>query len=150
MAQVKQGDKVKVDYTGRLEDGTVFDSSECQDDGCDCSSGPLEFTVGEGQVIPGFESAVLGMSPGEEKTVTIPVAEAYGEHQEELVAVVKRSELPPGLDPAVGEQLELTQEDGNSFPVLVTEADETSITLDANHPLAGRQLVFDIKLMEIC
>jgi peptidylprolyl isomerase len=150
MAQVKQGDKVRVDYTGRLEDGTVFDSSECHEDECDCSSGPLEFTVGEGQVIPGFEAAVLGMSVGEQKTVTIPVADAYGEHQEELVAVVNRSELPTGLDPAVGQQLELTQEDGHTFPVLITEANETSITLDANHPLAGRPLIFDIKLMEIC
>lgn len=150
MAQVKNGDRVRVHYTGRLDDGSVFDSSECHEDGCDCSSGPLEFVVGEGQVIPGFEQAVIGMAIGDAKDVTIPVELAYGERMDELVAVVSRSDVPPGMDPKVGDQLELTQEDGHTFPVLVTAADETSITLDANHPLAGRPLCFELKLVEIC
>ena len=149
MAQAKSGDKVKVHYTGRLEDGTVFDSSECSDDNCGCETGPLEFTIGEGQVIPGFERAVEGMSIGETKTVNIPVADAYGNRQDELVAQVPRSDLPPGMSPEVGQQLEVTQEDGSSFPVLVIEVADDSITLDANHPLAGKDLTFDLKLVAI-
>jgi peptidylprolyl isomerase len=109
----------------------------------------LEFTIGEGQVIPGFEQAVQGMSIGEEKTVTIPVAEAYGDRQDELVAQVPRSDLPPGMEPEVGQQLEVTQEDGSSFPVLVIDVNAESITLDANHPLAGKDLTFDLKLVAI-
>lgn len=150
MAQAKEGDKVRVHYTGRLEDGSVFDSSECHEDDCGCSTAPLEFVVGEGQVIPGFEQAVVGMTVGEKKTVTIPVELAYGERVDEMVAEVERSDLPPGMDPQVGQELELTQEDGYTFPVLVTAVSETAVTLDANHPLAGRQLVFDISLVEIC
>lgn len=149
MAQAKAGDTVKVHYTGRLEDGSVFDSSECHDDECGCETGPLEFIIGEGQVIPGFEQAVTGMSIGESKTVTIPVAEAYGDRQDELVAQVPRSDLPPGMDPEVGQQLEVTQEDGSSFPVLVIDVAADSITLDANHPLAGKDLTFDLKLVAI-
>lgn len=149
MAQAKAGDTVKVHYTGRLEDGSVFDSSECHDEECGCETGPLEFTIGEGQVIPGFEQAVQGMSIGESKTVTIPVAEAYGDRQDELVAQVPRSDLPPGMEPEVGQQLEVTQEDGSSFPVLVIDVDAESITLDANHPLAGKDLTFDLKLVAI-
>jgi peptidylprolyl isomerase len=150
MAQAKEGDKVRVHYTGRLEDGSVFDSSECHEDECGCSSGPLEFVVGEGQVIPGFEQAVVGMAIGERKTITIPVELAYGERVEEMVAEVNRSDLPPGMDPKVGEELELTQEDGYTFPVLVVAVNDSSVTLDANHPLAGRPLIFDIALVEIC
>jgi len=149
MAQAKAGDTVKVHYTGRLEDGSVFDSSECHDEECGCETGPLEFTIGEGQVIPGFEQAVTGMSIGESKTVTIPVAEAYGDRQDELVAQVPRSDLPEGMNPEVGQQLEVTQEDGSSFPVLVIDVAEESITLDANHPLAGKDLTFDLKLVAI-
>ncbi len=149
MAQAKAGDTVKVHYTGRLEDGSVFDSSECHDEECGCETGPLEFIIGEGQVIPGFEQAVTGMSIGESKTVTIPVAEAYGDRQDELVAQVPRSDLPPGMDPEVGQQLEVTQEDGSSFPVLVIDVAADSITLDANHPLAGKDLTFDLKLVAI-
>lgn len=149
MAQAKQGDKVKVHYTGKLDDGEVFDSSECEDDGCGCGSGPLEFTIGEGNVIPGFEAAVVGMSVGESKEVNIPVDEAYGQHMEELVGVVERSRLPEGLVPEVGGQLEVTREDGETFPVLITSVTETEVTLDANHPLAGRDLTFEIRLLEI-
>ena len=149
MAQAKQGDKVRVHYTGRLEGGEVFDSSECQDDGCGCESGPLEFTIGEGNVIPGFEAAVIGMSLGESKEVNIPMNEAYGPYQEELVGTVERTRLPEGMIPEVGGQLEVTGEDGEAFPVLITDVTETDVTLDANHPLAGRDLTFSIRLIEI-
>ncbi len=149
MAQAKAGDTVKVHYTGRLEDGSVFDSSECRDEECGCETGPLEFVIGAGQVIPGFEQAVTGMAVGETKTVTIPVAEAYGDRQDELVAQIPRSDLPPGMEPELGQQLEVTQEDGSTFPVLVIDVAEESITLDANHPLAGKDLTFDLKLVAI-
>ena len=149
MAQAKKGDKVKVHYTGRLDDGSVFDSSECSDIDCGCSSGPLEFTIGEGQVIPGFEDAVVGMNVGETKSVHIPVDQAYGERLEEMVAQVPRTELPSGMAPEVGQQLEVTQEDGNVFPVVITEVTDTQISIDANHPLAGQNLNFDLSLVEI-
>ena len=150
MAQAKEGDKVKVHYTGRLEGGEVFDSSECSEDECGCDTGPMEFTIGEGSVIPGFEEAVIGMSQGESKTVTIPVDDAYGQRIEEMVAVVERSNLPPEMTPELGMRLEVTQEDGQVFPVVITEVTDTQVTIDANHPLAGRDLTFDIKLVEIC
>jgi len=150
MAQAKEGDKVKVHYTGRLEGGEVFDSSECAEDECGCDTGPMEFTIGEGSVIPGFEEAIIGMSPGESKTVTIPVDDAYGQRIEEMVAVVERANLPPDMTPELGMRLEVTQEDGQVFPVVITEVTDTQVTIDANHPLAGRDLTFDIRLVEIC
>ena len=149
MSQAKTGDKVTVHYTGRLEGVQVFDSSECREDDCGCESGPMEFVIGEGEVIPGFEQAIIGMSPGDEKTVTIPASEAYGERMDEMVAVVDRSEIPPDLELAVGLSLEVTQENGNAFPVLITEVNETSVTLDANHPLAGKDLTFELRLVQI-
>jgi len=149
MAEAKQGDTVRVHYTGMLADGEVFDSSECIDDGCECPSGPLEFIVGSGQVIPGFENAVVGMQLGESKRIHIPMDEAYGDRMEELVGNIERSLLPAGLEPVVGGQLEVTREDGQVFPVLVTAVSETEVILDANHPLAGRDLTFDIRLVEI-
>ena len=103
MAQAKTGDKVKVHYTGRLDDGEVFDSSECREDDCGCETGPLEFTIGEGEVIPGFEQAIVGMSPGETKTVTIPVDQAYGERMDEMVAVVERKRPPAGPETGSGQ-----------------------------------------------
>ena len=150
MSQAKEGDKVIVHYTGKLESGEVFDSSMCTKDDCGCDSGPLEFTIGMNEVIPGFEKGIIGMSPGELKTVDIPVEEAYGERSDQLVGVVERSLLPPDLTPEVGMRLELTQEDGQEFPVVITEVTDTHVTLDANHPLAGRNLTFDIQLVEIC
>ena len=149
MAQAKEGDRVKVHYTGRLDDGTVFDSSECEDDGCGCGHGPLEFTIGGGQVIPGFDAGVKGLSVGESKTIHIPVDEAYGERIEEMVAVVPRGDLPPDMKPEVGQQLEVTQEDGQAFTVIVMDVNDKTITIDANHPLAGQALNFDLKLVEI-
>lgn len=149
MAQAKKGDRVKVHYTGRLDDGSVFDSSECFEEECGCASGPLEFTIGEGRVIPGFEEAVISMEIGESRTVHIPVDDAYGPRMEEMVATLDRSEIPADIAPQVGQQLEVTIQDGHSIPVLVTEVTEASVTLDANHPLAGQSLNFDIRLLEI-
>jgi peptidylprolyl isomerase len=149
MAQAKTGDKVKVRYTGRLEGGEVFDSSECHEDDCSCESGPLEFTIGDGHVIPGFDQAIIGMSPGDTKTVVIPADQAYGERIEEMVAVVDRKDIPADLTLEEGSQLEVTQEDGNVFPVIITEVTESTVTIDANHPLAGRELTFDLRLVAI-
>lgn len=137
MAQAKVGDTVRVHYTGKLDDGTEFDSSAGGD--------PLEFAIGSGQLIPGFETAVVGMNPGDSRKVTIPHDQAYGKHQEEMVITVPREELPDGLDPEIGDQLELSQ-DKEEFVVTVTQVTENDITLDANHPLAGKDLTFDIEL----
>lgn len=141
MAQAKEGDLVKVHYTGKLEDGTEFDSST--------EGEPLEFTIGKGEVIPGFEVAVSGMSPGESKAVNVPPEQAYGQHKEEMVAVLERKDIPADIELAVGNQLEVSQENGDSFLVLVTDLSETTVTLDANHPLAGKSLVFEINLLEV-
>ncbi len=141
MAKAKQGDTVKVHYTGKLEDGTIFDSSVDRD--------PLEFIIGQAQIIPGFEAAVLDMSPGEKKTTAIQPEEAYGSFQKERMLVVDRKELPPGIDPKVGQQLKMSSPDGASMVVLVAEVTEKSVTLDGNHPLAGKTLVFEIELVEI-
>lgn len=140
MAKAKDGDTLRVHYTGRLEDGTMFDTSRGGD--------PLEFTLGGGQLIPGFERGVTGMEPGEVRQVTIGPEEAYGEHNPEMVVRVERSQLPPDLDPQVGEQLEMRQGE-QTFVVTVTGADDESITLDGNHPLAGKTLSFEIELVEI-
>jgi peptidylprolyl isomerase len=141
MAQVKQGDTVQVNYTGKLHDGTIFDTS--------LDRHPLQFTLGKGQLIAGFEKAVLGMTAGDKKTVVIPVAEAYGPRQDSAVVEVERKNLPPNLDAQVGQRLELTQEDDSTILVTVTDVSETSLTLDANHPLAGKDLTFDIELVSI-
>lgn len=141
MAPAKEGDKVKVQYTGKLkEDGTVFASSD--------ESSPLEFTVGQGEIIPGFEQAVVGMDKGDEKTVDIPADEGYGQHTDERVVQVHREQLPDDLDPQVGQRLEVRQGE-ESIPVVVTDISEQQVTLDANHPLAGKDLQFDIKVLEI-
>jgi peptidylprolyl isomerase len=136
----KSGDTVRVHYTGKLEDGSVFDSSNGRD--------PLEFTVGAGEVIAGFDQAVAGMSPGEEREVRIPAAEAYGDRKDDLVIVVDRAQLPPDIDPEVGQQLQLSQE-GRAFVVQVADVTHENITLDANHPLAGEDLTFELQLVAI-
>jgi FKBP-type peptidyl-prolyl cis-trans isomerase 2 len=141
MVQAKPGDTVKIHYTGRLDDGTVFDSSVNRE--------PLEFTLSGGQVIPGFDEAVLGMTPGESKTQKIPMDQAYGPHREEMVLEISRQQIPPELEPEVGQQLQVQQENGQTIPVFVTEVTESNVTLDANHPLAGEDLTFDIQLVEI-
>ena len=140
-AIAKDSDTVKVHYTGTLDDGTVFDTSIERE--------PLEFTLGEGMLIPGFEEAVKGMQVGQSKTVTIPAEEAYGPYLDDLIIVVEQSQLPEGLDPEVGQVLEVTQEDGRTGVVTVIDVSETTITVDANHPLAGKDLTFEIKLVEI-
>ncbi|HEY9903629.1 MAG TPA: peptidylprolyl isomerase [Candidatus Sericytochromatia bacterium] len=141
MLQAKPGDTVKIHYTGRLDDGTVFDSSDNRE--------PLEFTINEGQVIPGFEQAVVGMTPGESKTEKIPMHQAYGPHREEMVLEVSREQIPPDLQPEVGQQLQIQQPNGQPVAVFVTDVTDAKVTLDANHPLAGEDLTFDIHLVEI-
>ena len=141
MAQAKQGDTVRLHYVGKLQDGTVFDTSR--------ERHPLQFTIGNGQVIAGFEQAVIGMNIGEAKTARIPMEQAYGPRRDDLVVNMDRGQLPPGLDPKVGQRLELTQTDDQVSLVTVTGVTESTLTLDANHPLAGRDLTFDITLVEI-
>jgi len=141
MAQAKNGDTVKVHYTGKLEDGSIFDSS--------IDRNPLEFTIGESQVIPGFEQAVVGMDLNETETVKIPEDKAYGPHREELVAEVDRSQLPADMKPEVGQQLQGRQSDGQVVVATVIAVSESNVTLDANHPLAGKALTFEIQLVAI-
>ena len=141
MPKAKMGDTVKVHYTGRLPDGTEFDSSNNEE--------PLEFKLGEGDVIPGFEQAVIGMEPGETKTAAISKDDAYGDYDDELILEVDLAEFPDNIAPEVGQHLQLRQEDGEPFAVVVTEVGDDAVTLDANHPLAGQDLTFEIKLLEI-
>lgn len=141
MAQAQEGNTVKVHYTGKLEDGTVFDSST--------GRAPLEFTLGEGELIPGFEEAVDGMEPGETKTTEIAPEDAYGPYDQDLVFQIERSRFPDEIDPEVGQQLQLRQEDGQAFQATIMDVTDDAVTMDANHPLAGKDLTFDIELVEI-
>ncbi len=141
MAEAKKGDRVKVHYTGKLKDGSVFDSSRERE--------PLEFELGGGMMIKGFDTAVTGMQVGESKTAEIAAEQAYGEHNDEMVIEVPKSQLPPDLKPEVGQQLGMQQPNGQSVPVRVTKVLDESIEIDANHPLAGKDLVFELELMEI-
>lgn len=141
MAQAASGDTVKVHYTGKLDDGTVFDSSRERE--------PLEFTLDEGQIIPGFEEAVAGMEQGEETTVEIPPEKAYGPHQEDAVMEFPLEQLPDEMEPEVGMQLQLQGQNGQAFPARVVEVGDDTVTLDANHPLAGETLTFEIELVEV-
>lgn len=141
MAQAKLGDTVAVHYTGKLDDGTVFDSSEGQE--------PLQFAIGSGSLIPGFEQAVIGMTPGDSKTAQIPAGEAYGDYHPEMVLVVDRQQVPPDMPLSVGTQLQIQQQGGQVIPVIVTDVSDGAVTLDANHPLAGEDLTFEIRLVEI-
>jgi FKBP-type peptidyl-prolyl cis-trans isomerase 2 len=137
----KSGDTVKVHYTGRLEDGTVFDTSQERD--------PLEFTIGEGSIIPGFEEAVKGMQVGQSKEVNISAQQAYGEYREDLLLMIDRAQLPKDLKPEVGQRLQMQQLEGEIAIVVVTEVTEKTITVDANHPLAGKNLIFEIEVVDI-
>lgn len=141
MSTAKQGDTVQIHYTGKLDDGTVFDSSEGRD--------PLTITIGEGQVIPGFERAVAGMTEGEQKEARLEVEEAYGEPRDDLRLDVPREQLPDDLEVDIGTPLQLNQPDGTPVPVTVAALSEETVTLDANHPLAGQPLVFDLTLVAI-
>ncbi len=141
MAKIKEGDTVKVHYTGTIADGTVFDTSKQRE--------PLEFTIGEGKLIPGFENAVLGMNVGDSSKVTIPSDQAYGDKRDDMVIDVDRSQIPPEIKPEVGQQLQIQQKDGSSLPVVVTDITEQTVQLDANHPLAGEDLIFEIEVVEV-
>ncbi len=141
MAQVTAGDTVRVHYTGRLDDGSVFDSSEGRE--------PLRFEVGSGQVIGGFDEAVTGMESGETKTVRIPAEEAYGERRDDLLLDVERSAFPSSIEPEVGQRLQMSQGPGQPAVVTVTEVTEERVRLDANHPLAGEALTFELELVSI-
>ncbi len=141
MLQAKYGDTVGVHYTGKLEDGTIFDTS--------VNRAPLQLTIGKGQVIPGFEHALVGMSVGESKTAKIPADNAYGPHRKEMTQIIGRDQFPKHLKPEVGQQLQDHQPDGRVIKVVVADVSESSVTLEANHPLAGKDLTFDIRLVEI-
>lgn len=141
MQQVKSGDTVKVHYNGRLTDGTMFDSSAGRE--------PLQFEVGSGMVIAGFDNGVMGMAVGEKKTIQIPVAEAYGPKNSEMIVAFPTSEFPEDMELEVGQRLNMTNSEGHVIPVVITEISEETVMLDANHPLAGEDLVFDIELVEI-
>lgn len=141
MTQAKKGDTVHVNYTGKLEDGTVFDSSEGHE--------PLSFTIGNGQVIPGFEEAVIGMIQGETKNVLIPVDKAYGPLNEELIIKAPRNQVPPDIKPEIGQTLQMGGPNGEMLIVKVTAVTDAHIMLDMNPPLAGKDLNFEIELVTV-
>lgn len=166
MAQAQKGDRVTIDFTGTLEDGTVFDSTlegagcetdDCESDdcgdgscGCGCEeSGPMTLTIGGGEFFEKIEEALIGMAPGEKKTVVIPAVEGFGEYDEEKVFTVERSDLPPDLIPEVGQELVISNENDEDFGVTVVEVTDESVTFDANHPLAGEDLTYEFQLVEI-
>nr|WP_321227676.1 peptidylprolyl isomerase [uncultured Psychroserpens sp.] len=141
MSQVKENNTIKVNYTGKLSDGQVFDSSEGRE--------PLEFTLGQGQLIPGFEKGVIDMKLNEKKTITIAKEEAYGDINAALIQEVNKSELPQDVEPKVGMGLVSKTPDGREMNLLVVEVKEESIVIDGNHPLAGKELIFDLEVVEI-
>lgn len=141
MTQVKTGDTVHIHYTGTLSDGTTFDSSEGRD--------PLAFQVGAGQIIPGLDSAIPGMAVGEKKTVNVPCDQAYGPVNPAMRQDIPRADIPPHIPVDLGTRLEMQTQTGQPVPVIVVAADEKLVTLDANHPLAGKDLTFDIELVAI-
>jgi peptidylprolyl isomerase len=171
MATAKKGDKVKINYTGTLEDGSVIDTTlsesascedpgcscheshsheECEDEGCGCESGPMELTIGNEDFFPQIEEALIGMAPGEKKTLVIPAEDAFGEYDEEEVFQIQRSQLTGDIVPEVGMELELTGEDDDEpVEVTVVEVTEDAVTVDANHPLAGEDITYEIELVEI-
>ncbi len=166
MAAAQQGDKVTINFVGSLEDGTIFDSThesgECDDETCDtgdCESedcgcgcdetGPMELTIGGGEFFPQIEEALVGMSVGEKKTVQVPAVEAFGEYDAEKVFTVPRSDLPADMEPEVGNEYILTNDDEEDFGVTVTEVTAEDVTFDSNHPLAGEDLSFEVELVSI-
>lgn len=141
MAQAKQGDTVRVHYTGKFEDGEVFDSSRQRD--------PLQVTLGAGQVITGFDKALEGMAPGEAKSVNIQAQEAYGQREDQKILDLQRDTLPPDTELQVGQRIQLQTQDGHLIAATVAGVSASTITIDANHPLAGKNLIFDLELVEI-
>jgi peptidylprolyl isomerase len=169
MATAKKGDKVLINYTGTLEDGSVFDTTikeagccddeansdcgcgddGCNDDDCGCETGPMELTIGAEDFFPQVEEALIGMAPGEKKTVTIPAEDAFGEYDEEEVFSISREQLTGDIVPEIGMELELTGDDDEPVEVTVVEVTEETLTVDANHPLAGEDITYEIELLEI-
>ena len=141
MSQVKSGDTVKVHYTGKLTDGEVFDSSSGRD--------PLEFVVGGGNIIQGFDTAVVGMAVGDRKTIEVPPDQGYGERDEKLVAEIERSQVPDNVELQIGAAMQVKHSNGQTMNVTIADLTDAHVTLDANHPLAGKTLTFDIELVEI-
>lgn len=141
MTEANNGDTVKVNYTGKLDDGTVFDTSE--------EKGPIEFKLGEGQVIPGFEKAISGMKVGDSKTEKIPATDAYGPRRDELLMEVTKDQFPDNIDPEEGQQLQVRDPQGQAAQVVVQEVKDETVVLDANHPLAGQDLTFEIELVDV-
>jgi len=141
MAHAKHGDLVKVRYTGTLDDGSTFDSSDGRE--------PLQFVIGEGMLIPAFEQAIVGMLPGDSRLVHIPADDAYGPYMDEMILEVDKNQIPPYLNPEEGMQLQITQDDGSSTVVKVVKLTDEKVFLDANHPLAGKDLNFSIELVDI-
>ena len=141
MTTAATGDTVRIHYSGRLTNGTPFDSSE--------GRAPLEFTLGQGQVIKGLEQHVTGMETGARSTVTIPVADAYGPRRDDAIQQLDRAKVPSGIDLQIGTQLQARTADGGMLPITVVGVDEQSVTVDANHPLAGQDLVFEVELIEV-
>ncbi len=141
MSEAKTGDTVRIQYTGRFPDGTQFDASTQEE--------PLEFTLGEGNIIVGLEREIVGMTVGEKSTITVAAEDAYGPHSEEAVRSVPRDSMPKDIELVIGTQLQATTAEGHQVPLTVVSIDESEVTLDANHPLAGKELIFDIELVEI-
>jgi FKBP-type peptidyl-prolyl cis-trans isomerase 2 len=141
MQQAQNGDKVKVHYHGKLRTGETFDSSQGRE--------PLEFELGSGQVIKGFDEGIQGMQVGDKKTVEIAVADAYGEKQQEMIIEFPKDQFPPDMNPEPGMQLMMSNGSGQQFPVTIVDVKDDSVILDANHPLAGQELIFDLELVEI-
>lgn len=141
MSQAKNGDTVKVHFTGRLENGEVFVKSE--------EDQPIDLTLGTGELIPGVERTIVGMEVGEKKTIAVPPEQAYGPKQEDLMVEIDKSNLPEHVTPAIGKGLRIRQSDGDDIPVIISEMTENTVTLDGNHPLAGATLFFDLQLVEI-
>jgi peptidylprolyl isomerase len=163
MATAKKGDKVVINYTGTLEDGSVFDTTiketgccddtdadcGCDDDGCGCETGPMELTIGAEDFFSQIEEALVGMAVGEKKTVTIPAEDAFGEYDEDEVFSISRDQLTGDIVPEVGMELELTGDDDEPVEVTVVEVTDDTLTVDANHPLAGEDITYEIELLEI-
>jgi peptidylprolyl isomerase len=141
MAQAKPGDTVKIHFTGKMQDDTVVETSE--------DRGPLEFKIGEGDVISGLEQGIIGMQVGDKKTLTISPEEAFGPPRDELMVDLNKDDIPEGIKLAVGVHLNIQASDGQTFKVKVVDVKEDTVTLDANHPLAGVTLIFDVELIEI-
>ena len=141
MEQAKYGDKVKVHYTGKLTNGRVFDSS--------IDRNPMVFTIGQEQIIPDFEQAFIGMSQGESKRITIDSDEAFGPYREDLLMKINSENISPELEPKVGQRIEASRRNGQKVVVTIIEVNESGVTVNANHPLAGEDLTFDLELIEI-